>query len=308
MKKEKLRTFFLILKDRISGAEIGSTSVLIAYYLLLSLFPLAIAIGNLLPLLRLDPQTVIDLLDIVIPEPIASTLEPAIFDILTKGNAGLLSVGVLGAIWSSSRGITHIQKGMNNAYGIKDRSNYLAKRLVSLLTILLILLLLVAFVLVYSMGEALLLGIAPVFPWAEGIAGLLRDLKWPVMLVFLLCLLALIYRVTPDVKLRVRDVLPGAALATAGLLVLVQLFTLYVQYATRTLSSYGTLGVFVLLMLWVHFSAIIILTGAILNATISEYRFGKATVDYGNMDRWLDRMWLRLTEWAKARLQRRKQK
>ncbi|MGD9560373.1 MAG: YihY/virulence factor BrkB family protein, partial [Oscillospiraceae bacterium] len=302
MSKEKLGKFFTIAKDRFVGADVGNTSVLITYYLLLSLAPLVIAVGNILPFLNIDPTSVMGYLDTVVPEAVLPILEPIVSGLLTNGSGGLLSLGLIAAIWSSSRGIRYLQKGMNKAYGIPDTASFIAKRLVSLVTILLILLLLIAFVVVFSMGEALLQGLAPILPQAGQLMHTLLDLKWPVAIGFLFCMLLIVYRVTPDVKLRFRDVLPGVFLALVGLLALVQGFTIYMRFATRNLSSYGTLGALFLLMFWLNFTVTLVLVGAVLNASIREYRFGKAEEEQGGVDRVIsktrDTLAARLRQWV----------
>lgn len=305
MKNEKLKRFALILKERFTGAEVNSVSVMIAYYLLLSLFPLLIAVGNIMPLLGMDANVTLGYLDAVVPVPVMQVLEPVIRDLLASASGGLLSVGLLGAVWSSSRGISYMRRGLNKAYGVSPNAgSFVAKKLVSVVTILLILLLLVAFALVFSVGESILEALAPTFGWAGALAGTLYSWKWPVTVVVLFCMLALVYRVAPNVRLRIRDALPGAAFSTAGLLVLVQLFTLYLRFFTRSYSGYGTLGAFFVLMFWLNFSAQILVLGAVLNAAISEYRFGKAEEEVSGVDRALARTGKSLME----RLRRRRRK
>ena len=54
---QKLMRFIETTQNRITDSEMGTTSVVVAYYLLLSLFPLMIALGNLLPYLSIDPNS-----------------------------------------------------------------------------------------------------------------------------------------------------------------------------------------------------------------------------------------------------------
>lgn len=293
MDKEKLKAVFLVAKDRLIGAAVGSTSVMITYYLLLSLFPMIIAVGNILPLFGINAAAVMGYLDMIIPQPLLPWLLPIIESLLGSTSGALLSFSLLTGIWSASRGVNFLQKGMNKAYGIPDKGSFITRRLVAMVTILLILLLLVAFALVFSFGEALAEQVAG----ADRVMAMLQYWKWPVMIVFIFLMLMIVYRVTPDVKLRLRQVWPGALLATAGLLILVQLFTFYLSYVTRTLSSYGALGAFFLLMVWVNFSVRIVLVGAVLNASIGEYYHGPAQEVQSRMDNAIDKWQARLWAW-----------
>lgn len=274
-----------ILRDRFLGAEVSITSVVIAYYLLLSLFPMAIALGNLLPLLQIDIDVLMAYMALVVPAPILSVLEPIFRDLLSTSSGGLISIGALAALWSSSKGVRFMQKGMNKAYGIPDTSSFIAKRVVSLVTIVLVLLFFAVFVLFFSVGELLLGAMGDVFTWASQLAQIVSDWKWPVAIAFIFCMMLLMLRVTPDVKLRLRDAAPGAAFSTLALLAVAQGFTLYVRFSTRSFSGYGTLSTFFVMMFWLQLSAMIVILGAVLNATISEYRFGKAQPDDSRLDR-----------------------
>lgn len=288
-KREKVKRFAYIVKQRLSGAELQVTSVMIAYYLMLSFVPLLIVVGNILPLFNVEAEIAVLYLGEVIPDMVMPAIEPIIRDLLTTTSGGLLSLGLLTGIWSASRGITYIRKGLNKAYGVSDSASYIVKKIVSVVTIVLILLLLILFALVFGFSGVVLEGLAPYIPWAGSLLQQISTLKWPVSLLFIFALLVLVYRATPDVKLRVRDVLLGSAFAAGGLIGLVQAFSLYLQFFSRNLSSYGTLGAFFVMIIWLNFSAGILILGAVLNASISEYRFGAAQKNVSGMDNAVER-------------------
>ncbi len=304
--KQKFLCYFDIIKERISGSDITNTSVLIAFYLLLSIFPLLIVVGNILPYLHIDPATVISYIDAVVPEAVRTILDPVVQQLLTVSSGGLLSVGIIAGIWSSSKGVAHLSSGINKAYGISTTNSAITKRVLSLITVLLMLLLMAAFVIVFGFGQTIMDWLEPVFPWAGEAAKTIGDLKWPVALVFIFCLLTLVYRVTPDVKLRIRDALPGAALAAVGMLLLVQGFSLYLRFVSRSFSTYGAIGAFFVLMFWLEFTAMIIIVGAVLNASIAQYRFGTAQEEESGVDRVVRQTQNRLLQQARAILIKRK--
>ncbi|MDL2253739.1 YihY/virulence factor BrkB family protein [Ruminococcaceae bacterium OttesenSCG-928-I18] len=284
MNKEKLLRFAKIVISRYNTSELTSTSVIIAYYVLLALFPLLILFGNLLPLLHIDPDTVIVYIETLLPEAVLPIMEPIIFNLLTSASGGLLSLSTVALIWSASKGISYMQNGMNKAYGIKAGTSYVARRIISMACMLLIVLLVGSFLVVFSFGDAVLAYISPAVEWAGPLRQTMRSVRWPVTVFFLLCMLTIVYVIAPAVKVRIREALPGAALAAAGLLLLVQLFALYVRFSTRSLSSYGTLSSFFVLMIWLNFSAMIVVAGAVLNASVHEYRFGKASENQNVID------------------------
>ncbi len=283
-KKESIKRFFSILAQRYSASELTGTSIIIAYYVLLSLFPLLILLGNLLPLFSITPQVAIGYMETLVPAPVMPVLEPIILSLLSHSSGGLLSVSSIALLFTSSRGISHMQSGMSRAYGISTERGYLARHLVGFLGMLLIVTLIGAFLLVFSFGDMFLGYLSPHVEWAASLRVLVRGVKWPFTLGFMFCLFTIIYLIAPSAKVRIRDAMPGAALASGGLLLLVQLFALYVNFSTRAFSSYGALSSFFVLMFWLNFSAMLVVAGAVLNASIQEFRFGKESVGQNRLD------------------------
>ena len=306
MNKDKIKKMVLIVHERSSDSGIAQISVLMAYYMLLSLFPLIMALGNLLPYLNLDPAVLMQYMQTIVPDAIFIVLAPIIEGLLTSSSGGLLSLGALGLLWSGSKGIHSLQMGMNKAYGLEARSSYIAKRVLSLATLLLMGVVLVAFILLFGFGASLFSLLGPIFSWAFPLAEAIHNLRWPIMIVFLLIMMTIIYMITVDIKIRVLEAVPGAILSAIGLLVLAEAFAIYVRFANRTISSYGTLSTFFVLMFWTHFSAGIVLAGGILNASIRQYRWGRADVNTGERDyRLIDKIlkkWIEpgMREWVQA--------
>lgn len=114
-KNQSLMRFIETTQSHMVTAEIGNSSVVVAYYLLLSLFPLLIAVGNVLPYLRIDPNSVLPYIAEAIPKDVYKNLEPAIRSLLTQRSGGLLSVSALAAFWSASQSINALQNAMNKA-------------------------------------------------------------------------------------------------------------------------------------------------------------------------------------------------
>lgn len=284
MSAKKAVEWFTVIKERFVQTEVMSSSVMIAYYLLLSLFPLSIAVGNILPYLNLSPEVVLPYINTVVPLAVQPVLDPIITGLLTNSSGGLLSISAIGLIWSSSRGIRYLQKGMNKAYDVVTSGRFLIKRAISMLMVLLVLVLLVVFIILFGMGQSLMVRLGELIPGVQVFNQYVADLKWPAIIIFLFCLLIVTYCVVPDVKLRPRDVWAGSLFSTAGVLLLTQLFTIYMQFTTRNFNSYGALGAFFILMFWLNFICVIILLGAVLNAAINEIRHGKAQPQRSRID------------------------
>ncbi|MHC5249956.1 YihY/virulence factor BrkB family protein [Enterococcus sp. LJL90] len=266
--------FIRVVQSRMAEAELTNSSVVVAYYLLLSLFPLLIAIGNILPFLNLDAEVVLTYLKEVIPSQIFSFLGDAIEDLLTQGSGGLLSISALAALWSASQSINALQIAMNKAYGVEKRGNFIIVRIVSLLVIILFMVALALSTLVFGLGRIITEYLQPILQFPTEWLSTFQTLRWPVTAIGLLVIMGLIYLVVPNAKVSLRSVLPGAIFATVGWMLLSQVFGLYARFFASRVSSYQVIGSFIVLMIWLNIAAMIIILGGIINAVVAEYTTG----------------------------------
>jgi membrane protein len=181
----------------------------------------------------------------------------------------MLSTILLTVLFSVSGISAQLQASLNDIWGIKPTSHaglwiWLRARLLSTGSLLSIL-----FLLLVSLAVSA--GIAMAFGRSGALWSLLNLAS---SLVVYVMLFALIFKLVPDATIRWRDVWIGAAL-TAGLFAIgTCLIGLYLSHSAVT-SSYGAAGSFVALILWVYYSAIIVLVGAeVTQACVCRYDSG----------------------------------
>lgn len=282
-KQEKTQRFLSTVQTRISESEMTQGSIVIAYYLLLSLFPLLIAVGNVLPFLQINPNTILPYLQEVIPEPIYEFLGPAILDLLTQGSGSLLSFSAILTMWSASVSMNALQLALNKAYGVNNRENFVIVRIVSVLTVFVLLIAIVGVTIVVGAGKLILERLQPIFLFSDDWISTFQTIKWPLTVGALIILMTVIYTVIPNVKVHARSIFPGALFATVGWMLLSQGFGLYAHYFAARLSAYQIIGSFIVLMLWLNFAAMIIVLGGIINAVVEEFIYGQIEERRGPM-------------------------
>jgi membrane protein len=181
---------------------------------------------------------------------------------------GLLTLGILGALWSSSSALVGLISALNTAYDIREGRSWWKVRLIAVgLTIALAIFLLISSTLVIAGPEiasklADMFGLGAAFTWTWNI------LQWPFALMLVITALALVYHYGPDIRQDWVWISPGAALATLLWLGISLGFRAYVQFAGDYNATYGTIGGVIVLLLWLYFSGFAILVGAELNAEI----------------------------------------
>ncbi|WP_313539213.1 YihY/virulence factor BrkB family protein [Enterococcus sp.] len=272
---QKLMRFIETTQVRITESEMGTTSVVVAYYLLFSLFPLLIAVGNLLPFLSIDPNTVLPYVQELFPSEIYDFIGPAIENLLTTSSGGLLSISVLAALWSASQSINALQIAMNKAFGVEQRANFIVVRAVSFVILLLFMIAIVGVTMVFGLGKMILDLLQPIFQFPDNIISTFQTLKWPLTIFALLFIMMMIYWLVPNAKVKLRSTLPGAIFSTVGWMLLSQVFGLYARYFTAKISGYQIIGSFIVLMIWLNLAATIVILGGIINAVVEEYVTGQ---------------------------------
>lgn len=250
-------------EDNISLAAGGVT-----YYVLVALFPGLAALVSIYGLFS-DPAQVqqqVGSLSGVLPAD-AQTLISAELKQIAGASGGALSfgavIGFLIALYSSSRGVGGLMIGLNIAYEEKERRSLFWQYFIALvLTWVLIVAGLVAIGFIAGAPAVIdAIGLGSIATW------LFYILEWPVLMGFMLIILAVIYRYGPS-----RDhpkwawISPGALTATVLWVVGSIAFTIYVAHFGNYNKTYGSLGAIIVLLTWMYVSSYAVLFGAEVNA------------------------------------------
>ena len=176
------------------------------------------------------------------------------------------------AIWAASGYVSGFMDAGNAIYDVEE-GRPLTKALpvrVGLTIVLMVLAALIAFAVTFtgglagSLGDVLGLGETAVDAWNLA--------KWPVLLVLVSLLLAVLYWGAPNVKVPFRLISPGSLLAVLGWVVASVLFAFYVGNFGSYNKTYGALAGPIIFLLWLWISNIFVLLGAELNAELERSR------------------------------------
>jgi len=248
----------------------------LTYYGVLAIFPAMIVVVSVLGLIgESATQPLIDNLGTVAPGPAKDIVESSLKNLQgSQGTAGVLFVvGLLGALWSASGYVAAFMRASNAIYDIEE-GRPVWKTLpvrVSLTLVLLVLLAVttVAVVLTggiaHKVGDVIGLGSTAVTVW--------NIAKWPVLLLVVSLMFALLYWAAPNVKQAgFRWVSPGGLLAVVGWLIASGAFALFVSNFGSYNKTYGALGGVIVFLIWLWISNIVILLGAEFNAELERQR------------------------------------
>lgn len=250
----------------------------LTYYSVLALFPGLIVLVAVLGLVGQHPQTTNALLDIVRdvgPESAVETFRGPIESVV-KSNGGasaLLGVGLLAAIWSASGYVGAFIRASNAIYEVEEGRPFWIRRplqiAITLAMVLLLALIAISIVLTgplaRAVGDVIGLGDTAVTVW--GIA------KWPVIVVVVMGMFAVLYYVAPNVRQpRLRWVTPGGVVAVLGWIAASAGFAFYVANFGAYNKTYGSLGGVVIFLIWLWISNLALLFGAEFDAELERSR------------------------------------
>ena len=254
--------YFKAYQDNLTGM-----SAMVAYNLLLSLFPLALLAlfiaGRVIESGDLE-QSVLDDLQRVFPSAAEGTLNSAL-DNVRNSSTGIGIVAFVASIWIGSSFWGALDTAFCRIYHVRCRSWVEQKRF-SLLMLLVVLLFMATTVLVPT-AQALLVSGAEDLPLGlSEVRGLIYGLTLAASMAILFLVLCIIYWSVPNRLVPWRAVWPGAVVATLAMALIDWAFPAYLT-SISTIAQVGTTFVFVLIvLLWFYLLAIIILGGAVVNA------------------------------------------
>ncbi|MCW3149101.1 YihY/virulence factor BrkB family protein [Stutzerimonas stutzeri] len=255
-----------------SNDDMSTYASALAYRALFSLFPFLLFLMALLGFLNLSNffAWLREQAALALPAMAMEQVNPVI-DQLQEQKSGLLSVGILVALWTASAGFRSLMNAMNRAYDVREGRPGWKLTLLSLL---------------YTVGTAVVLlssaGLMIVGPqvmeWLADMVGLKETvvllwawLRWPVVVFLMMLLVAVLYYVSPDVEQEFRFITPGSVLAVIVWIAASVGFGIYVQSFADYNATYGSIGAIIVLLLYFYISAAVLLLGAELNAVIEHH-------------------------------------
>ncbi|AYN32275.1 MULTISPECIES: YihY/virulence factor BrkB family protein [Streptomyces] len=252
--------------------NLADSAAALTYYAVLSIFPALIALVALVSVV-MDPKTLVekatDLISKVGPDSAVNTFKGPIDQLANGGSTGpvLLIVGLVSALWTASGYIGAFMRAANRIYEVEEGRPFLKLRplqmLVTLVLVLLQALVLVALVvsgpLAEEVGSTVGAGDAAVTAWNWA--------KWPVLLLVVVLMFALLYYAAPNARLRgLKSVVPGAVLALVLWLIASVGFAFYAAHFGSYNKTYGALGGVIVFLVWLWITNLAVLLGAEFNA------------------------------------------
>lgn len=247
----------LYFEKQISRAAAG-----LAYFLLLTIFPLLICVSAFLGLIKLDSIQILALVEGFLPEPSLGTVELYLSYVSSNESGGLLFAGVVAVFTSASAAFRTMMKVLADVYDAKPIRG-LRGILVSILFPVGLLCTIYLSIGVIVTGDWLATWLSEYFDVRQ-FFGIWQSLRfWMLLLVFFLFILLMSHLAVPKGTPNA-PIIIGSALSAFALMAASALFSWFVSLSTKYSLVYGSLMSIVVLMLWLYLCGNILLSGNIL--------------------------------------------
>jgi membrane protein len=259
------------LKETQADKGLGLAAQL-AYYFFLALFPallFVIALAGVFADAGLV-ERVVNMMSGAVPPEVVATVREQLIRISQGEQGGILTFGVLAALWSSSAAMLSLIDSLNNAYDVEDSRPWWKQRLVAIgLTVGIAFFILASFALVLA-GPEVADWLAGRFGLGSAFAWTWKILQWPVVCLLVALAFGLVYYFGPDVEQDFVYLTPGSVVATVIWLLGSLAFRFYVVNFASYNETYGAIGGAMVLLLWLYLSGLVVIVGAEMNAEIEH--------------------------------------
>jgi membrane protein len=252
-----------------------------AYTLLIALAPVLLFLWHLLGLFGTDPAKLHGIIGVLRsflpPDPkVQDILDTVAASVVVTGSSGFIAnAGILLGIYCGTVFIATISKALSQTYGVTEPRNWWSKYIISFLLLFWFGIVILVCFNAIVFGETLA-GVAEVnfqlkVPLQEWVAAL----SLPFTAIALIGLALVLYLLTPENYLTVRQALPGAIFFSIGWIAVTKLFQLYVARYSRYDATYLALASIIILLTWMYLTCLFLLLGGKLNAILRREREGK---------------------------------
>lgn len=262
------------LVRRVQKMNISNHAANAGYFIILAIFPLLVVLLGILHYTGLDAADLLGFLAMYLPDALESAVEKLLVQAYAHTGAASISVSAVIALWSASRGMYGILRGMNAIYDAQEDRGWLYTRGISVLYTFVFVVVLVLSLVLDVFGESILdMLVIPGFLW--NILSGVVDFHILFMLLVQTAVFTAMYMMLPNRHNRFRSSLPGAVFASLGWQIFSALFSLYVDNWAGYSAIYGSVYAVALGMLWLYFCLSILFYGGAANFLLMRRQKGK---------------------------------
>lgn len=242
-----------------------------ALFIIISFFPFAMFLLTLIQFLPITEEYLLSLIDSAFPDFVDTLIRTSVSELYHNSTGSVISLSVITALWSASRGILAVVRGLNSVYHIHETRHYLKLRIIAVFYTLIFAAILILTLGLLVFGNTLYAWSAKRFPFMMEFLFMVINWRTLFSLVMLILFFWALFSLVPNRKTRFFAELPGAVVSACGWMAFSFAYSFYIENMSNFSYMYGSLAAIVLLMLWLYFCMYIMFLGAEINTVLQQF-------------------------------------
>ena len=257
---------FLEMKEK----QIPLHAAYAGYFIILSIFPALLMILSILQYTGIQVEDLVSLMGDFLPKALMDTAEELVYSTWLNATGTVLGLSALTSLWSASRGVYGLLRGLNAVYDVWEDRGYLYTRGISVVYTFLLGMVLLLTLLLHVFGNTILSWLTMVDNAVLIFLMDLVDLRFFLLLILQSLIFTLMFMVLPNQRNRFLDSLPGGIFSSIGWMVFSDIFSIYVENFNHYSNIFGSVYAVALSMLWLYCCLSILFYGGALNHYLAK--------------------------------------
>lgn len=261
------------LKEKYTDDEVSVYAAQTSFFIVLSAIPFIMVLLTAIQMIpTVSKADLLSLLVSLMPQMLKAAVVRVVDDLFTKSPGKILSITAMAALWSASKGMLSMCKGLNRIYGCQEKRGYLISRLICTIYTFIFMVACVMSLVLLVFGTSLQNLIERKIPLLGAVTTYLISFRALLALTILTLIFMGFYTFIPARKQKARFQLPGAVFSTLCWIGFSFVFSIYFNHFSNFSYMYGSLTAIVLLMLWIYFCICILFFGAEINFFYEQWK------------------------------------
>lgn len=235
-----------------------------SFFIITAIFPFLMLILSVISYTSFDTREFLDMVASLLPASFQSLFYTVSEDILTT-SVTALSVSLVVTLWTAAKSMLGLLDGLNAIADVNDTRNFIFKRIICIGYMLILIAGLLFNLGLRVFGQHILSLLQRNVPRLAQVFSALMDFRGLTLYLIMALVFVLIYTFFPNKKMRFYMQIPGALFTSLAWLLFSEAFSIYVNNFSTFSTLYGSLGVVILVMLWLYFCMSIVFIGAVIN-------------------------------------------
>lgn len=266
---DRLLKTFQVNKQQL---QFGTYAAELSFYIIWAIVPIMLALANVIAILPLSEQDIVFFIERALPAEIETVLMPILENYLDNTSSSVFSLGLVISLWPASNVFNTLQRVLNTIYKADSRKNFFLARGFAYAFTLAIVFVFAALSFLLIFGETIIELIKSFLHIDLFFLNFFIEQGFIIALLVFFLLLTIIYHFIPNVNWQFKYALPGAFFSLIGFGIVSQMFNLYLTFASNAATSNSTIGVLIVVIIWLYFNTMVLCIGAYVNVYYHDFK------------------------------------